>query len=86
MHLEGIMATSVPRLLDHLRNTIGLGRYSIRIEEAYVDWARRTFAHLRGMPAERKALARRIDALRERMQSDEPAGTRPTGFVAPAPD
>jgi hypothetical protein len=38
------------------------------------------------MLAERKVLARRIDALRELMQSDEPAGKRPTGFVGPTPD
>jgi len=80
------MATSVPRLFDQLRNRIRLRRYSIRTEGVYVDWARRTFARLRGMLAERKVLARRIDALRELMQSDEPVGKRPIGFVAPAPD
>ena len=80
------MATSVPRLFDQLRNRIRLRRYSIRTEGVHVDWARPTFARLRGMLAERKVLARRIDALRELMQSDEPVGKRPIGFVAPAPD
>jgi len=80
------MATSVPRLLDQLQNRIRLRRYSIRTEGVDVDWVRRTFARLRGMLAESKVLARRIDALRELMHSDEPVGKRPTGLVAPAQD
>ena len=80
------MATSVPRLLDQLRNRIRLRRYSIRTEGAYVDWARRAFVRLRGMLTEREVLAKRIDALRELTQSDEPVGKRPIVFVAPATD
>ena len=80
------MATSVLLLLDQHRDRTRPHHYSIRTEGVCVDWARRTFARLRGMLAERKVLARRIDALRELMQSDEPVGKRPIGFVAPAPD
>ena len=35
------MAQGEPRLLDQVRNRIRLKHYSIRTEEAYVDWTRR---------------------------------------------
>lgn len=35
------MSAPEPRLLDQIRNRIRLKHYSIRTEEAYVDWARR---------------------------------------------
>lgn len=79
------MATFAPRLLE-LRNATRLRYDSIPTEEVHVDCARRTLARRPGMLAERKALARWIDALRELMQPAEPARRRPIGFVAPAPD
>jgi integron integrase len=42
------MAASAPRLLDQLRDKIRLLHYSIRTEEAYVDWVRR-FVVFHGM-------------------------------------
>lgn len=47
------MAAAVPRLLDQLRDKIRLRHYSIRTEEAYVDWVRRfVMFHGRRHPAE----------------------------------
>ena len=35
------MTTTQPRLLDQIRDRIRLKHYSIRTEQAYLDWARR---------------------------------------------
>ncbi len=35
------VASAPPRLLDQVRAKIRLNHYSLRTEEAYVDWARR---------------------------------------------
>lgn len=42
-----------PKLLDQVRNKIRLKHYSLRTEQAYVDWARRyIFFHCKRHPAE----------------------------------
>jgi integron integrase len=47
------MAAAAPRLLDQLRDKIRVRHYSIRTEEAYVDWVRRfVLFHGRRHPAE----------------------------------
>ncbi|QXP85762.1 integron integrase [Methylococcus sp. ANG] len=46
-------APQQPKLLDQLRNKIRLKHYSLRTEQAYVDWARRyIFFHGKRHPAE----------------------------------
>ncbi|GIX29189.1 MAG: hypothetical protein KatS3mg123_3070 [Burkholderiales bacterium] len=35
------IVTKRPKLLDRMREALRVRRYSLRTEEAYVDWARR---------------------------------------------
>ena len=52
-------ANHPPTLLDHMRNILRLKHYSIRTEEAYVDWCRRyIYTHVlnRGPKAVRSPL------------------------------